>query len=154
VSFKPYIRSVRNSANVVSVTCHRVQLAGLKGFVWQRHWTQVEVQVEGLENVAWPPETKMLDFAAKGLKGIARLGQEPVDQIALWKRVKDVLIRLMDLGWQIHAGSTAGLLVIVFTKRDVAQIDADVEWESDPDLRGCQIIDDWFDGLQLLYRRR
>jgi hypothetical protein len=154
VSFKPYIRSIRNGANLISVTCHRVHLADLKGLLWQPNWLQVEILVEGLENVGWAPEIKLLDFAAKGLKGIARLGQEPVDQIALWKRVKDVLMRLIDLGWQIHAGSTADLLVIVFTKRDVAQMNADVEWENDPDLRGCQIIDDWFDGLHLLYRRR
>jgi hypothetical protein len=73
VSFKPYIRPIRNGANVISVTCHRVQLAALKGFVWERHWTQVEVLVEGLENVAWPPEINMLEFAAKAL---SRFGQD------------------------------------------------------------------------------
>lgn len=103
-----------------------------------------------MEDIDWRAEIRMLDFASKALKGVARLAQEPVDQISLWKRAKQVLERLMDLGWQIHAGSTANVLVIVLTKRVVANLDAAVEWESDPELRRCQVIDDWWDGLQLL----
>jgi hypothetical protein len=154
VTFKPFVRSFYRGANIISVECSQVHLAGLKSLLWPSGWKQVDVLVEGLENVGWAPEIKMLDFAAKALKGIARLAQEPVDQINLWKRAKEVLSRLMDLGWHVHVGATADLLVIVLTRREVANLVADVEWETDADLRGCQIIDDWFDGLQLLYRRR
>jgi hypothetical protein len=154
VSFKPYVRSFHSGANVISVQCALVHFDSLKGLLWSGRWSQVDVQIEGLENVGWAPEAKMLDLAAKALKGVARLTQEPVDQINLWKRGKVLLGKLMDLGWRIHAGATADVVAIVLSKRDVANIEATVEWESDPDLRGIQIVDDWLDGLHLLHRRR
>jgi hypothetical protein len=152
VSFKPYIRSARPGADLVSIKCPRVPLASVKGLVWSSHWSQVEIQVEGLENVAWKPEVRMLEFAAKALKGISRMEAE--DQISLWKRASEVLGKLMDLGWQIHAGAMADLLVIVFTKRNSDELEADVAWDEDPDSQGAKAIGDWIDGLSVLHRRR
>jgi hypothetical protein len=149
VSFKPYDRSFCSGADVIAVQCARVDLTAVKNLLWPSHWSQVEVQVDGLEDIDWCPEIEMLGFAAKGLKGVARLAQDPVEQIRVWKRAKGFLERLMDRGWNIHAGAAADVLVIVLTKRDVANLDANVEWESDPDLRACRVIDDWWDGLHL-----
>ena len=149
MSFKPYDRSFCSGADVITVQCAPVYLSPLKNLLWPSDWSQVEVLVDGLEDIDWEPEMEMLGLAAKGLKGVARLAHDPVEQIRVWKRARRFLERLMDRGWHIHAGATADVLVIVLTKRDVATLDAEVEWEGDPEMRSCRAIDDWWDSLNL-----
>jgi hypothetical protein len=107
VSFRPYVRSFHSGASIISMQCARVHLSAVKALLWSPHSEVVEVLVEGTENVSWPVELKMLDFAAKALKGVARLSQEAVDQINLWKRAREVLGGLMDLAGRSTPGRPA-----------------------------------------------
>lgn len=151
MSFEPYNpSSFCGGADVISVQCGRIYLNGLKHLLWPSHWRQVDVQVDGKEEVDWQPEISWLEFTVTGLKAVARLGHDPDAQFLLWKSAKDVLERLMNQGWHIHAGATANVLAIVLTKRNVTNVDAQVEWDSAPELRSRRLIDDVGDGLQPL----